>query len=261
MQEYDGFIYMWCSKSTGMKYIGSHKGNTNDGYISSSEHFLCAYNSNKLDFTRSILEYVIGDIPRIREIETKYLKYYSVSSDSKFYNRSESAFGANMSGNSNPMHGVKYTEERRNKTVCTWREKIAQGYVPYNKGTTMSKTQKHKLSDTWEIISPNGTTTTISNMSEFCMQQGLNPSAMNGVAKGKRQSHKGYRCKKLTDKRNTAHTYTEWKSKGNPGKPSFGKYNGNSKSVTVDNKTYNTMREASEALNISLYKLRKLIHA
>lgn len=79
-----------------------------------------------------------------------------------------------------------------------------------NKGIAPSDDVRNRLSDTWEVICPNGTTIVITNMLQFCKERNLNPSAMSAVARGKRGSFKGYKCKKLTNNRNVEYSYKEY---------------------------------------------------
>jgi len=46
------------------------------------------------------------------------------------------------------------------------------------------------------ITDPEGNETNVENFSEFCRQHGLNKSAMYEVARGKRNHHKKYTCRK-----------------------------------------------------------------
>jgi hypothetical protein len=257
---YDGFIYIWINIITGKKYIGSHKGHIHDGYVSSSSYFLADYRKSPNEFSRDILEYIIGDIPCIRKIETEYLMKNSVSSSDEFYNKSNSAFGANMTGKNNPMYGVLYTDKRRQKQKNTWKKIINSGYAPCNKGVPMSQEQKEKMSDTWEVTEPSGIIICIVNMRKYCLDHNLNQSAMSSVARGNRRQHKGYLCKKIKSTRDNGYTYTKWVSAGPIGKPSYGQYNGNSKEIVVNGIKYNTMTEASNQTGLSMYKLRKILN-
>ena len=54
---HDSFVYLWINKSTDKKYIGKHKGTTDDGYVASSELFLADYNECPDNFKRTILAY------------------------------------------------------------------------------------------------------------------------------------------------------------------------------------------------------------
>lgn len=65
MKRYTGFIYEWTNQLTGKKYLGSHRGTTDDGYIGSGVAFLAAYSSEH--FVRKILEYVEDDDILVRE--------------------------------------------------------------------------------------------------------------------------------------------------------------------------------------------------
>jgi hypothetical protein len=67
----EAFVYCWISKSTDRKYIGTHKGTTDDGYIGSGEEFLKAYNEFPQDFKRTILAY--GSQQEMYELETQLL--------------------------------------------------------------------------------------------------------------------------------------------------------------------------------------------
>lgn len=49
----------------------------------------------------------------------------------------------------------------------------------------------------WEIIDPHGRKFMIFNLNEFCRKRGLVSGHMYGVARGLREHHKGYRCRKL----------------------------------------------------------------
>lgn len=79
-----------------------------------------------------------------------------------------------------------------------------------NKGISPSDEVRNRLSDTWEVSCPDGTTIIITNMLQFCKERNLNPSAMSALARGKRGSFKGYKCKKLTNNRNVEYNHKEY---------------------------------------------------
>ena len=80
------FIYLWTDKLTDKKYIGSHKGTIDDGYVSSSKYFNEEYNMRAGDFEREVL--LIGtDYEHIREIEYRILKRLNAATNEEFYNR------------------------------------------------------------------------------------------------------------------------------------------------------------------------------
>ena len=74
MKNYYGFVYEWTDAKNGFKYIGSHYGSTDDGYVSSSEILNRVYKKRPEDLTRTILEYVYVDDKKIlHEHEQMYL--------------------------------------------------------------------------------------------------------------------------------------------------------------------------------------------
>lgn len=66
------------------------------------------------------------------------------------------------------------------------------------------KTEKHAknisngLSKIYEITKPNGDIEIIKNLKTYCAKNNLHYSNMSLVANGKRNIHKGYKCKRLT---------------------------------------------------------------
>lgn len=53
----EAFVYRWTNIDTGMIYIGYHKGTIDDGYVSSGQRFLQAYNEAPELFQREILHF------------------------------------------------------------------------------------------------------------------------------------------------------------------------------------------------------------
>lgn len=99
MNEYYGFIYEWTHTTTGMKYIGSHKGHVNDGYIGSGLRFNNAVKKYGIEnFERIILEYVMDD-EGLKNREQYYLDIYECASSPNYYNISHSSTGGNMGQN------------------------------------------------------------------------------------------------------------------------------------------------------------------
>jgi hypothetical protein len=77
-----GFVYKWYDTSNDMYYIGSHKGDVNDGYIGSGTYFLNAYRKRKQSFFREIL--YIGEHYRL--YEKTILEYLDAQQDYNSYN-------------------------------------------------------------------------------------------------------------------------------------------------------------------------------
>ena len=84
-----GFVYKWYDTSNNMYYIGSHKGDVNDGYIGSGTYFLKAYNKRKESFFREIL--YVGE--HYRFYEETILKYLNAEKDKSYYNLKNDSIG------------------------------------------------------------------------------------------------------------------------------------------------------------------------
>ena len=239
---YVGFIYRWTNTLNGMMYIGSHLGNIDDGYIGSGIRFLNAVHKYGIEnFDRDIIEYCYEPMG-ILVTEQKYLDQFDCARSKKYYNISPTAGGGNC-GNGKKISATK----------------LARKHPSWLKGKKQYQSVIDQLSDVWEVTFPNGDVTVAKNMANFCREHGLNPSAMSGIARGKRRHYKGYRCRKLSNNRNVEYEYKEWKSKGHAAKANYGSKNGFSKPVIVNRVTYSSMREASEATGMSMFKLRKVM--
>lgn len=81
----EAFVYCWTDHFTNKLYIGSHKGNPNDGYICSSKYMNEEYNKRPYDFTRQIL--AEGMFSDIRKLEEVLLNTMDVKNDDQFYNQ------------------------------------------------------------------------------------------------------------------------------------------------------------------------------
>jgi len=107
----DGFIYLWTNKKNNRKYLGSHVGHLNDGYIGSGKIFKRAVEKYGLhNFEREILE-IIDDKSKIFEREQYYLDLYDAANDKSFYNISPRAGGGFDYINNNPE--LKKQNEKR----------------------------------------------------------------------------------------------------------------------------------------------------
>jgi len=250
--EYSGFIYEWTHTTTGMKYLGSHKGTIDDGYTGSGKKFLNAVKKYGIDkFSRSIIEYVV-DENDIFKREQYYLNERNCATSKKYYNISPSACGGNTGsgGKISKTHKQAFKSGKR---------------TPWCKGLKYTEEQKKNVPiDDWEICKPTGEVIIIRNMLEFCKENNLNPSTMSSVARGKRGHHHGYKCRKLSNNRAVFYEYKEYvymtddekkqinsmsvkKAKQKKALPKI-KYNG---------VIYNSLREAIESTGKSRYLLVK----
>lgn len=241
-----GFIYQWTNVKNNMRYIGSHFGNVNDGYISSSDYFNEEYVKDPSRFVRKILLSGLGRAEAL-EKEQAMLIDLDAARSPEFYNLHNHS-GKGWSHHSDPeLAKIYYSRISKGR----------KGQPAKNKGIAMSLEQKKKLTDKWLVIDSKGKEFVIDNMQEFCLKNELNPSAMSRVARGIVRQHKGFFCKKLTNNRKVDYEYKKWSSKGKPGKAHYGGANGYSKKVKINNIVYTSMREASEDTGLSLHLIRK----
>ena len=112
----EGFVYEWTNLINNKKYIGSHKGNKNDGYMGSGLLFIRAVRKyKKINFIRKI--YFEGS--NYREIEDKLLKEINVANNSEYYNMKNEALGGTFYGKKNGMFGKHLSKESRKKISKT----------------------------------------------------------------------------------------------------------------------------------------------
>ena len=96
----DAFVYQWVNLTNGKIYIGYHKGDVNDGYISSSHNtqFWDEFNNCKNKWKREIL--FLGSKDDCLRYEQELLRKIDIR-DEKYYNNargSEIIFTDNVLG-------------------------------------------------------------------------------------------------------------------------------------------------------------------
>lgn len=144
-----GFVYKWVDSSNGMWYIGSHKGNPDDGYIGSGTRFTNAYSKRPESFNRQII-YIGSDY---RELEDFILEELDAANDTKSYNLKNKAcgfdtgknnpkFGGNK-GKDNPRYGKKVSEETRLKMSKNCPDRNGENNAFY--GKSHSEESKKKI--------------------------------------------------------------------------------------------------------------------
>jgi hypothetical protein len=125
MKEYIGFIYKWINKKNNMFYIGSHKGNTSDGYVASGKYFIDNYKGQEHNFRREILEYVY-DEQYLLKTEQHHFDIHDIKNNVLTYN-----LNCKASGGWKFCHSTHVLKEKRDIKI---REGFKNGRVIYNKG-------------------------------------------------------------------------------------------------------------------------------
>ena len=134
---YYGFVYEWLDSSNGKKYIGSHHGSSEDGYVGSGVAFKRAYKKRSELFTRTILAYnTISDDPYVTYgLEQKYLDQIpDIHLNESYYNLSP--FAAHPGGWNKGLinhPALLRSEETKQKIsdahkgrIINWSEKISK---------------------------------------------------------------------------------------------------------------------------------------
>lgn len=252
----------------GMKYIGSHYGYTDDEYKGSGKMLKRVRKSiGDKWFTRKILEYVYSKNELIPK-EDEYLQAVDAKNNPNYFNLTNTsadwALRISHAGLVWAYHSD--TKEQRffkeTSIPMGWIRGLygTKGKVSYWRGKSLPKKVIDKLSNEWEVIHPDGTVEIIQNMMEFCRKNGLNPSTMSAVARGKRSNHKGYSCKILVSKRDKNYIQSKFISrKNNTAYSKPGKLNPNAIPVTYRNKEYECISQALKDLGVHYYKFKKML--
>lgn len=115
---YEAFVYCWTDKKTNMLYVGSHKGQINDGYICSSKYMLQEYNKRSEDFSRQIV--AEGDLLAMRKFEARLLQAANARLDESFYNKHDNDgfyFDGWKKGEMTVEHREKMAAAKRGKKI------------------------------------------------------------------------------------------------------------------------------------------------
>lgn len=149
-----GFVYKWTDSSTGMMYIGVHKGTPDDGYVCSQPKMLKEYKDRPEDFSREILfESIEYDECRKKEIEL--LKNVDAKANTCYYNMSNGTHHSfyqvgprsreSIEKGRLKLLGHKKTEDWVNK-INRNPEKIAKTAAKH-RGTKRSPEARQKMAD------------------------------------------------------------------------------------------------------------------
>lgn len=148
--KYNGFIYIWINLINNKRYIGSHWGHEDDGYIGSGVIFKKAINKYGIsNFTRIILEFKnYKDEKELRKSETFYLSNLKVESKKIYYNLTENAGCSKRSLESRKKQSQTMKGRKQSKEVILKRTKsLKQNYkgwyiTPYGSFTSAKEAAK-----------------------------------------------------------------------------------------------------------------------
>lgn len=216
-----GFVYCWTDRISGKKYIGSHYGSEDDGYVASSKPFMEDYRVRPQDFSREILDRIYEpNVLKLREMEGIRLKavpdlsinpmYYNLTSKTSGWEaipltKEQKAAGAVAAGKAKGQRirsGV-YTEkekaqyERRANGQFT--EKELEGIKKSNASIAAKRATGWRptpVKSIWEIECPDGSKVQTTDPKSFCNENGLNWKSLCRAARVfKCGKYKGYSAK------------------------------------------------------------------
>ena len=137
-----GFVYIWFDRKNKRYYIGSHKGNPEDGYISSSSWMKNAYYRRPEDFKRKILS-IRGNRRELLEEEQKWLDLIDDKElGKKYYNLKKKAYGGfsrcAIEKSAELRRGIPLTDEMKKK------KSIALLGKPWSQKRKLAKSGNYK---------------------------------------------------------------------------------------------------------------------
>lgn len=115
MTHHESFLYCWTDNLTNKLYVGKHKGNIEDGYVSSSKFFMEEYKKRPNDFSRQIIAQ--GTDADMICLETKILKSENAAKSESYYNMH------NNNGPGSNFFSTYHTDETRKKLSEMWKGK------------------------------------------------------------------------------------------------------------------------------------------
>lgn len=134
---HNGFVYMWINTINGKRYVGSHWGHEDDGYIGSGVVFKKAIKKYGLDqFVRVILEWKIYNTDKeLRDSEHFYLQKLKVVHKDTYYNLTDNAGCALRSLKSREKQSKTLTGRKQSRKTINKRMAKMQGkHHPQYKG-------------------------------------------------------------------------------------------------------------------------------
>lgn len=194
-------IYMAKNKLNQKKYIGfdSHWPNRIGIHKSS-------YQKQDYKFYRAIRKYGWDNFEwsivyqskdkhhTLKEMETIFIKEYD-----SFHNGYNSTLGGDgMLGfnHSNQTKTILSEQKKGKKLSEQARKNISLGHkgLKNTKETILKRIESN--SQHWIVTTPDNVKMVIKNIKEFCKLNNLSQPAMSMVSSGKRNHHKGYKCKR-----------------------------------------------------------------
>ena len=271
---YYGFIYEWTNMLNGKKYIGSHAGTTDDGYIGSGKVFQRAIKKHGIEnFTRTIVEFVEKeDRQHLLEREKFHLDKVNAYYSNDYYNVAKDVIGGDTKAG--------WTDERRqefsNQITQIWANRTEEEKQEIL-GRTHSKTKDwyqtmegERLKEKLRENIPRLVEGVKARDPEDRKRSARLGKERMGAERRKEAARKGVENRnpetEALARQKAAETRANWSdekrkevfensSKGRKGKCA-GNENGRARKIVAESRTFDTLKDAMLHLNITEYKLR-----
>lgn len=270
---YYGFIYEWTNNINGKKYIGSHAGTIDDGYVGSGKVFQRAVKKHGLEnFTRSIIEYVeIEDRQYLLGREKFHLDKVNAYYSDDYYNVAKDVIGGDTKAGwtderrqefSNQIKQVwaNRTEEEKKTILDDVHSKTKEWYQT-EEGQQLKERLRDNIPKLVEGIKardPEDRKRSARLGKERMGEERRKEAARKGVENRNpetealaRQKAKETRASWTEEKRQEVF---EKSSRSRKGKCAGGE-NGRARKIVAESRTFDTLKQAMLELNISEYKL------
>lgn len=277
INNYIGFVYLWTNNITKKKYIGAHVGKVDDGYIGSGKHFKKSVEKYGLEnFERKILYFEYESVENLWIKEYELIKENDAVKSKEYYNLCNP-----------PPKLIKYidgniekivTEETRNKLSeiaknrkppsQKTREKMAlnshiRGKRWYNNGTESKVFAVENVPSGWKlgrIKSSNGNKGYKTYNNGTQEKQFKESEVPTGWVRGRLKKNirfgneNGFYGKKHSN--DSIRKIVETKQKNQT--ILYGEQNPASIKIRINNRTYNTIKEAIKNTGLTYNTVKKL---
>jgi group I intron endonuclease len=270
---YYGFIYEWTNMLNGKKYIGSHAGTIDDGYIGSGKVFQRAIKKHGIkNFTRAIIEYVeVEDRQYLLQREKFHLDEVNAYYSADYYNVAKDVIG----GDTKAGWTDKRRQEFSNQIKQIWANRTEEEKQEIL-GRTHTKTKEWFQSEEGEQLKeklrgniPRMVEGVKARDPEDRKRSARLGKERMGADRRKEVARKGVENRnpktEALARQQAKETRANWSeekrkevfqnsSNGRKGKCT-GIENGRARKIVAESRTFDTLKDAMLQLNISEYKL------
>lgn len=276
---YYGFIYEWTNMINGKKYIGSHAGTADDGYVGSGKVFIRAIKKHGIEnFTRTIIEYVeINDRQYLLEREQFYLDKVNAYYSDDYYNVAKDVIGGDTKAGWSDERRREFSEQIKqvwanrteeekqdilgrthSKTKEWFQTEEGKAFIQQQRESFHSK--KDKIIAGIRRRDPEDRKRSARLGKERMGEERRKEAARKGAENRNSETEALAKQKAKETRANwseeTRKTVFENGSKGRKGK-CVGGENGRARKIVAESRTFDTLKDAMIGLNLSEYRLNR----